>query len=474
MESTPPFALPPRMDTGVPGLNIVLRGGLFPGGMYLITGPSGTGKTILGNQMCFQQVASGGAAVYVTLLAESHARMLTHIGSLSFFRADQVAQRITYVSGFGELETGGLQGLLKSLRTIVLERKATILVLDGVTTASRLAQSPLDFRKFLRELQVLIEVVGCTALLIANEENRPEIPIENTIVDGIISLSDERHGLRAVRELDVVKLRGSDYLRGRHFYDINRDGIRVYPRVETLLAHRAAPSVDPDDRLGTGVPGLDELMGGGLPANSSTLVYGRSGAGKTTFGMQYLVEGLRRGETVLCAGIESSTTMALTGRRLYPEFDAAVADGRATLLWWEPVEYYLEGLAEELFHHVRRSRPRRIFIDGLGTLMAGAVYQDRLPTFLASIYDELMRCGATLVTSLQELDGGNFPKATALPPVAHNLILLTEEEAGHELRRQLWVRHMRNSGCDTQGRRYLIEDSGLRVDAAQRGLRGES
>src|SRR5215204_3443921 len=52
-------------------------------------------------------------------------------------------------------------------------------------------------------------------------------------------------------------------------------------------------------RMSTGIPGLDEVLGGGLPQGHMYLVEGESGAGKTTLGMQFLLEGHRRGERTL-------------------------------------------------------------------------------------------------------------------------------------------------------------------------------
>ena len=74
-----------RVPTGVPGLDTILQGGFLRGGIFIIQGAPGAGKTILGNQICFRHAATGGRAVYVTLLAESHARMLLHIAQLGFF-----------------------------------------------------------------------------------------------------------------------------------------------------------------------------------------------------------------------------------------------------------------------------------------------------------------------------------------------------------------------------------------------------
>src|SRR5262247_4810994 len=75
-----------RIDTGVPGLDTILNGGLFKGGVYIVEGAPGTGKTILGNQICFHRAARGDSTIYITLLAESHTRMIAHLRSMEFFR----------------------------------------------------------------------------------------------------------------------------------------------------------------------------------------------------------------------------------------------------------------------------------------------------------------------------------------------------------------------------------------------------
>jgi circadian clock protein KaiC len=83
-----------RIPTGVPGLDTVLRGGFLRGGIFIVQGSPGAGKTILGNQICFHHVGKGGRALYVTLLAENHARMLLHIGQLGFFEEAVIPGRL--------------------------------------------------------------------------------------------------------------------------------------------------------------------------------------------------------------------------------------------------------------------------------------------------------------------------------------------------------------------------------------------
>src|SRR5262245_48477609 len=101
-----------RVPSGVVGIDAIVRGGFLQGGIYLVVGQPRAGKTILANQICFHHIASGGRAVYMTLLAETHARMFSHLQSLSFFDLGLLGDRLQYFSGYATLEKEGLRGLL--------------------------------------------------------------------------------------------------------------------------------------------------------------------------------------------------------------------------------------------------------------------------------------------------------------------------------------------------------------------------
>src|SRR6201986_1586831 len=142
-----------RIATGVPGLDTVLRGGFLRGGIFIVQGSPGAGETILGNQICFHHAAKGGRALYVTLLAENHARMLLHIGQLGFFEEAIIPDRLYYISAFRALEQEGLAAVLNLLRREVQVRGTSLLVLDGVSALEETAGSGREFKKFIHELQ---------------------------------------------------------------------------------------------------------------------------------------------------------------------------------------------------------------------------------------------------------------------------------------------------------------------------------
>ena len=228
------------MPTGVPGLDAVLRGGLFAGAAYIVRGAPGAGKTILANQVCFHHARAGGQALFVTLLAESHARMIQHLERLDFYDPAPVPERVYYVNAFRALEEDGLPGLAALLRREIRARRTTFLVLDGMLMAEESGGSDREFRKFIHELQAFVSAQGCAALLLTSggrAEHRPE----HTMVDGLIALEDTRVGGRSQREVEVRKSRGSGALRGRHPFRITDGGLVVYPRIEAVLARPSRP-----------------------------------------------------------------------------------------------------------------------------------------------------------------------------------------------------------------------------------------
>ena len=218
-----------RVPTGIPGLDIVLRGGFLKAGIYIVRGEPGTGKTILGNQFCFNHVAAGHRTLYVTLLAETHDRMMQHMQTMSFFEPALIPDGVYYVNGFRVLEEDGVKGFIDLLRREIRTHSATLLVLDGFIAIEESSELDREFKKFIQELRAHIAVEGCTALLLTNGRRNDYHP-EHTMVDGLIELHDVLFGTQAERELEVRKLRGTHALRGRHSFRITEAGIVVYPR----------------------------------------------------------------------------------------------------------------------------------------------------------------------------------------------------------------------------------------------------
>src|SRR5215218_11001965 len=271
-ELTPHASPLTRLPTGIAGFDRILHGGFFQGGLYIIAGPPGAGKTILGNQLCFHHVASGGRAVFITLLTESHSRMLAHLGTLSFFDPAPIGSSLQYLSGYSVLLSEGLAGLLKLLRSVIRDQAATMLVLDGLTNAEAVTGAPLELKQFLHDLHAFTEVSGCTTFLLAHHQGEMLVRPEHTMVDGLIALTSHRVSVRSIREIEIWKLRGSAFVEGRHFCTITDAGITVHPRTEVVLDGAPFDVSSERGRQAFGVPQLDAMLQGGVLIGSNTLV----------------------------------------------------------------------------------------------------------------------------------------------------------------------------------------------------------
>jgi circadian clock protein KaiC len=457
--------------SGIRRLDYILRGGLLEGGTYAVLGPPGSGKTILGNQFCFNHATlNGGRCVYLSLLVESHAKMIRHLSSLDFFDANLIPDRIYYVSGYSALREGGPDALLALLRATLQDRKANLLVVDGLESIRQLGEGERRIKEFIHELQAFTAMIGCTTLLLSLKE-AVHTSTENAVVDGIIELTDELIGPRAVRELVVHKFRGGGYLRGRHEVEIGSVGMVVHPRTEIQFDQPPGRATEERVRMPFGVRQLDEMLSGGLPSGSTTALLGAPGTGKTMLGLSFLVKGARQGQKGIYFGFyEPPPRLMEKAGQVGIELKRFADEGLIEVIWQPPLEHMLDALAEQLLEKIRakESPRRRLFIDGIEGFRAASVYHERMPRFLSAFTNQLRAFDVTAVVTEElplfhpDIDMPN----PELANVVETVILLRYVELGSQLHRLISIMKMRESRYDTSLREFRITDEGLEVAAS--------
>lgn len=454
-----------RVPTGIAGLDEVTGGGLLQSGVYMVQGAPGAGKTILANQMAYTLATAGERVVYVTMLAESHARLLQHMSAFAFFDEGLVPEQVYYVSAFNALRDGGLPAVVNLLRGEMRSHHARLLVLDGLVIAANAAASDESLKLFISDIQSHSTLSGCTTLLLASDDaDRPVSP-EQTMVDGILLLRECALGPRRERQLEVVKFRGSNSLRGTHAFRIGAGGITVYPRLES--ARRSSPdaAIKPNG-LSTGIDGLDRMFDiGGLAEGSVTAVSGYCGSGKTSLGLHFLARATAREPGLFFGFYESPEFLVqisrMLGRDLQPLMDAG-----ALHFAWQPFgENLLDELAARLLESIARTGARRVVIDGLGGFAAATGYEGRDGSFLASLANELRRTGATTLITVEEKEAerSSLPVGTPTMSALCDNIIRLAVQVERRVRHRLWIGKARNTRCDLRVRDLVLSAAGMEI-----------
>jgi circadian clock protein KaiC len=402
--------------------------------------------------------------LYVTTLSEPMSKVVSYVQRFSFFDADKLAGDIVYDDLSPNLAAAGPAALLDWLKDAIKTRSPKIVVIDSFRAIHDLALPSEESRRFLSQLAGLLSAYDVTAFLLGEytQEDIRRYP-EFAIADAIVELAREPLSSRDERFLRVLKLRGSAYREGQHAFRITNDGLQVYPRLVTPRVPERYEALT--ERLSTGVPGLDRLMGGGLLSGSTTLVAGMTGAGKTTVALQFALEGVRHGEQVLFINFqENPAQLRQAIANLGTDPEAAQQQG-LKLVYESPVELQIDSIVVEIFEAVRTGTVRRLVIDAVGDLATAASDFKRLHDYLYSLIQHFAVRGVTTMLTLESpesLAGIALLQDPRISYMSGNVIHLawSSDKVG---RRVLRIVKMRGSSHEHTPREFTIDGAGARL-----------
>jgi circadian clock protein KaiC len=397
------------LSTGVPGLDAVLGGGLPAFSFNMLAGGPGAGKTTLAQQIMFANATLERPALYFTVLGEPTVKMLRYQQQFRFFRPELVGSAVHYLNLSEEVSSGDLATVLQRITRDVEHHSPGLVIVDSFRTmrdgaedmagvSSATGRRTLMLETFVQRLALHLTTWEVTSLLIGEYTEAEQRQPLFTIADGILWLSQATDRNSVVRQLQVVKVRGRAQMPGLHTFRITDDGLQVFPRIPEQQWGRREGHPRRDARLSTGVPGLDPLLGGGIPAGDAVLLAGATGTGKSTMGMLFAAEGLRRGEAVVVAAFEEYPTDYLSRLGDFDvDPDAMVASGRLRVTYLRPLDLSVDEALAELLANVRESGATRVVIDsltGFEVALAPAFRED----FRESLYRLVGALTATGVT----------------------------------------------------------------------------
>jgi circadian clock protein KaiC len=458
-----------KIRSGVPGLDIVLGGGIPEYSVNMIVGAPGVGKTTLTHQILFHNVSANHRGLYFVALGEPTLKMLRYQQQFDFFDAGKIDERINYEEIGTLAREQGLAKVLERITSRVQEIAPSFVVIDSFRGLKEIGEARGEnVRSFVHDLSTVFGTWQVTTFLLGEYVYSETLSSpEFSAADGIIWLAREAAGNAIIRKLEVVKMRGQGVLSGRHTFRITSAGIEIFPRMIPIAEWPDMPLQR--DRIKFGVPGLDEMMSGGIPRGEVALIAGSSGTGKTLLTLHLVAEGVKSGEPSVMVTFEEhprehERKAAAFGWDL-PRWQE---QGLLEMIYLRPIDLSVDEVLMRVHETVDRIKAKRVIINSISGFQMGissseeSEFRESLYRLVASLSGE----GVTTVmtTEIPSMVGEFLVSPEHVSFLADNVIVLRYAEISSRLRRVLMVVKMRASRHETELREYRIGDNGIVVE----------
>lgn len=454
-----------RLPTGVPGLDAILGGGLPEFSFNLIAGPPGAGKTTLAHQIMFALATQERPALFFSIFGEPPLKMLRYQQQFSFFDLGKVNRSIRFVDLSDDVVTGDFGRALARITDEIEAFSPGVVIVDSfravMQEAQEHAKGAASLQLFVQQLGVYLSAWQATTFLIG--QYRDGHPIL-TVADGLLSLEQSVHRNSMVRRIQVLKMRGQAPSPGVHTFRITKRGIEIFPAAVVRDDSGATTSLPQaprsETRLSMGVPGLDAMLGGGLPSGYSLLVAGPSGSGKTILATAFLAEGVRRGEAGVVVAFEQTPSQSLNRT-----IDNMVRAGQIGLINTRSLDLSIDEIVQNLVDQINRMKARRVVIDSLSgfELAVAPGFRDDFRESLFRMVAVLSNLGVTvLLTSELEdryIDLRFSPYGSAF--LTDAIVVQRYIEVDSRLKRVMAVVKVRGSAHSNEIRQFAISDAGI-------------
>jgi circadian clock protein KaiC len=457
-----------KARTGIPGLDQITGGGLPQGRVTLVAGSAGAGKTLLGLNFLVAGARQYGEPGVLMTFEESAAKVALNVRSLGFDIDELVRTGQLVVLAFqvdpSEIVTSGdfdFEPIFAILDDAITQVGAKRVVLDTIEVIFGAFGDDAIVRSELIRLVRWLDARGVTVILTGERGNRNDggltrHGIEEYVTDCVIVLDHRVSAEISTRRLRVVKYRGSAHGTNEYPFLISARGFTVLPITSLALDYEAS-----EERVSTGIPRLNHMLGGGMFRGSTLMVSGTAGTGKTSLGAHVLNAACERGEQALMVLLEESPEQVLRNMRslgldLKPWIEAGLLRIWAARPSTTGLETHLAILAEL----IEEKTPSVAVIDGIATMSNGALTTE-VASILARKIDLFKSRGITNV--ITSLDQGEEAITVTVSAMVDTWLQLRNTEANGERNRLLSVLKSRGTAHSNQVREFVLTDHGIEL-----------
>lgn len=357
------------------------------------------------------------------------------------------------------------EGIDEILTTVIAEidsLRARRLVIDSFSAMAQAFSSRIEARIVLHTiLGRMTRLNGVTTILIAEKPLGSRIlggGIEEFVADAVVELTHSLERGCLVRNLDIVKMRGTRTSRSRLHYDIGDKGLVVY----TPLTPYSYDAVS-GEKVTTGVDGLDRMLSGGVYKGSTMLVVGESGTGKTTSALQFLAKAALKNEKVLFTSYEESADELLRhGKSFGWNLSELVEGGKAKFMSFSADPSNIHKIFSEIRQELIDYTPSRLVVDSLSSLER-VMDQDEFFQVIRRLVSLGKARGITCLATARTGESGG-PSDLGVSSLADVIVSLRQVESQSRLRRALVIFKARGSPVDSSIKEFEINQTGIMVE----------
>lgn len=467
-----------KAPTGIAGFDEITGGGLPAGRPSLVCGSAGCGKSLFAAEFLVRGALNENEPGVLMSFEETEEDIRKNVASLGFDLDDLIARKKLVIDHVRverhDIEENGdydLEGLFIRLDYAVKSIGARRVVLDTIEALFSGLSNEAVLRGELRRLFGWLRERGLTTI-ITGERGDGQLTrqgLEEYVSDCVVLLDHRVQGQVSTRRLRIVKYRGSTHGTNEYPFLIEDDGITVLPITRATMDYQVS-----DERISTGIPDLDVMLGGdGIYRGSTVLLSGTAGTGKTTVAAHLAEATCRRGERVLYFSFEESAAQIMRNmRQVGIDLERHERSGRLRFHSSRPTLFGLEMHLARMHKLIGDFRPHVVIVDPMTNLDSAGTTEDSMH-MLVRLIDFLRKGGVTtLLVSLTA--GGQSETSTevSMSSMTDTWLLLRDIELGGERNRALYVLKSRGMAHSNQVREFVITSRGVRLVPAYLGPNG--
>lgn len=471
------MSLEQRIASGVKGLDTILKGGYLNSRTYLLKGGPGTGKTTLALHFLDEGIKNDESCLFINF-EESKEELISDAKKFNFAIDKINILDLTPGGNYLKEEEYDIFNpseveqvpLITQIREKVKEIKPDRLVFDGLSNLYFLYESKYKLRKNIISLIQYLVDFNTTSLFITENSSGMD-NILQYIASGVLNI--EFNGYE--RKLNVVKFRGSDYLKGFHALTIDSSGLKILPK---MIYKRKIKDLN-SKVLSSDIKEVDLLLESGIESNTNTIILGPTGVGKTTLGISFLRKALKNGDKAgiyLFEEAEKVLRKRCDGIKLSLE-DQSFAD-KLFIKNVNSMEYNPMEFSNVVREDVKKHELDIVFLDsitGYYLSFANEYYSKvDLLKHLHNLSNYLTSNGLTvfMTNEMENITGDFKSSGSGMSYLADNIIFLRYLEMNGELNKVIGVLKKRLSGFENKIRRFKITDQGIKVGEPLDNVKG--